>query len=53
MENEVFRAIRSRWQQSGALAAEVRKMVDENKDPYSIVEELLRQLDSKTNLFTS
>jgi LAO/AO transport system kinase len=53
MENEVFRAIRSRWEQSGALAAEVRKMVNENKDPYSIVADLLRQPERKTDLFES
>jgi LAO/AO transport system kinase len=53
MEKEAFRVIRSQWEQSGALAVEVRKMVVENKDPYSIVTDLLRQLDSKTNLFTA
>jgi LAO/AO transport system kinase len=51
MENEVFRAIRSRWEHSGALAVEVQKMMDENKDPYSIVAELLKQLDAKATLF--
>ncbi|MCU0600035.1 MAG: methylmalonyl Co-A mutase-associated GTPase MeaB [Desulfobacterales bacterium] len=53
MENDVFRAIRSRWEQSGALTAEVRKMVEENKDPYSIVSELLQQIDGKADLFSS
>jgi len=51
MENEVFRAIRSRWEESGALAREVRKMMDENKDPYSIVADLLGQLEGSARLF--
>lgn len=42
MESEVFRSIRNRWEQSGELAEAVRKVIDEKKDPYSIVAELLQ-----------
>lgn len=52
MENEVFRAIRSRWEQDGMLAAAINRMMDENQDPYSIVENMLGRIDGLKRLFT-
>ncbi|MDA3897789.1 MAG: methylmalonyl Co-A mutase-associated GTPase MeaB [Desulfobacteraceae bacterium] len=51
MENEVFRSIHNRLEQSGELSNAVRQMIDKKKDPYSIVTELLQQLDGKAYLF--
>jgi len=42
MENEVFRYIRKRWEENGEMAEAVRQMIEQKKDPYSIVAELLQ-----------
>lgn len=44
LENEVFRTIRNRFGESGEMDIAVRQMIEEKKDPYSIVTELLRQV---------
>ena len=51
MENEVFRAIRGRWEADGALQRAIRRMMDDNKDPYSIVTELLKPESGQAGLF--
>ena len=51
MESEVFRSIRSRWENSGELAEAVQQLIDKKNDPYSIVTELLKKLRASNLCF--
>jgi len=44
MEREVFRIIRSRWENSGELSEAVQQMIGKKKDPYSIVTEMMDRI---------
>jgi len=43
VEDEVLRFLRRRWEENGEIAEAARQMIEQKKDPYSIVAELLNQ----------
>jgi len=47
MEREIASSLRSRWEKNGDFDALIKKVLDRESDPYSIVQEMIRPIQAR------